>query len=99
MPTAVLYGLLSLEKRMWRLTRKERPADRPRVGDDVPADLLEAGSDVLDEPQCRVPHVRLIARLVLQEPIPVVVLLQLAQEFEQRRAEVGPFGGHQGPSI
>ena len=67
---------------------EQRATHRTWVGDKVGTDLLQPRPGVTDEPQRRVADVGLVACLVFQEPVAVVVLLQLTQEVEQRRGKI-----------
>ena len=70
-------------------------AHEPRVrrgGDEMRAEAVQARPEVFDEQQCGVAYGLLIPLLVLGEPLPVVVALELAQEIEQVGAEEGGVG-------
>ena len=69
-----------------------RAACQARVGDEMRAEAVQARPEVFDEQQCGVAYGLLIPLLVLGEPLPVVVALELAQEIEQVGAEEGGVG-------
>ena len=61
------------------------------------AEPVQMRPEAADEIQCRVADGLLISLLVLGEPLPVVVALELAQEIEQFWAEEGGVGHPQPP--
>ena len=69
--------------------------ERAGVRDEVRAEGLELQARVMDEPEGGLLDGRLVAGLVLREPIAVVVLREILQEPEEVRGEV--FGFHRPP--
>src|SRR5437764_14685010 len=63
---------------------EHRAAGRPRVGDETWRDPGQARREVADEAQRRVADVRFVALPVHGEPLPVVVLAELAQKRARR---------------
>jgi len=77
---------------------EQGPPEGPWVPGEVRADGLQLGSNVFDEPDASVYVELLISRLVPGEPLSVVVLLKLGEEFEEPWREVGRgFFGHNVP--
>ncbi len=91
-----LVGALVLGEAHVAVDAEERAADRPRIGVEVGADLGQARPEIADELLRRMAQLLLVALLVGLEPLAVVVGLEVAQELEELRAEVGS-GGHGRP--
>src|SRR5664279_244036 len=66
---------------------KQGAAGRPRIGDEAGTDLAQVGRKSADERQRWFDNGRLVSRLVLGEPLAVVVPLQLPQKYEDFWAE------------
>src|SRR5262249_40362503 len=67
----------------------QRPSGRFRADHDPWADGIHAETEICNEPQAWLPNHFLIAVFVLQEPVSPVIPLQLLQEGEEFRCEVG----------
>jgi len=67
-----------------------RAAGRTRVGDEIWAELLQAVTDVNDEPQDGIAYANLVAIFVALEPVPIIVPLEVPEKLEQVSCESNP---------
>src|SRR5262249_50548486 len=86
-----LVRRLVLREARVSVNAEERASARPRVGEEVRADLLESGREGFDEGERRLEQLFFVPLVVGREPLSVVVGTQVGQEREEPGAERGLF--------
>ena len=82
------------QKKKNEASKKKEEAEEEEDTNETPVDIPEDPDDdeatqTADEAEQRLPHVLLVPPLVRLEPVAVVVRLQVLQEGEEARTEVG----------
>jgi len=67
---------------------EQRASSRARIGYQVRGDIVEHGSEVSDESECRFMGVSLVFILVRLEPVAIVVAFKASEETEEVGSEV-----------
>ena len=80
-PDVRLVGRFVLGEPDVAVDAEQRTTLGPRVGAEVRADLHQVRPEIDDEAQRRLPHLGLVAGLLLVEPVAVVVSFEVGQEL------------------